>query len=214
MAIKSLNDKYMAIAVDSFHPQSVDKSDITLALLTEAKYETFRVAQIGFKIHNRLLEIMNIQGAGPRKKLSANNVSGKGLMEEFRDQTCLKPLNTLLTSLGIFSRSKGLDEIIWKGENANQGLNYKTVLFSSGFREDEHGIMRLDTTEENWDLVHYLIRDNREKLYNFVYLHIGINRVINEATEGLYQHQDPYDNEFLNPDIACFRAAMKRYEDK
>ncbi|MBI5421763.1 hypothetical protein HZA44_01365 [Candidatus Peregrinibacteria bacterium] len=126
---------FVNLVLPGSHPESVDNSDLTLGIVKRIVNDHFRVAQVGLALHGDVIEIANLQGAGPTSRYALSGLDPKRTFAQFEKILGIKPLNTLLAIAILFSKQRGeFRKIICDTGKKEAHLNYSTVLQALKFR--------------------------------------------------------------------------------
>ena len=164
VAPKPLPRGYHAIIDSRFH---IDGADYTFGILRKKMDTFFRIAQLGFKVYPDHLEIMNLQGSGPRDKYKRNGLDTKRLYQNLQRAMCgMKPINALVGVLAILAKENpDLQSILYR-HNTNCavcGINYTTVLQAAKFRETVNGVLSLDLSLDERKILQRITGANPER---------------------------------------------------
>lgn len=170
----------------------IDDSDICLAISKnleknrESGYElNARIAQVGFQISNTRLRIMNIQGAGPKKKLLYAGVNRKKLYDTVQNNIHLKPMNALLGVVADYAQIHGFEAMDWHGSNA-EFKKYPTILNALQFRERTPRVFELDLMAVNRKkILSRVTGANPEKIENYQKLYSTFKPLLDRLNLGI-----------------------------
>lgn len=164
---------FVNLVLPGSHPESVDNSDLTLGIVKHIVNDYYRVAQVGLALHGDVIEIANLQGAGPTIRYALSGLDPKKTFAQFEKKLGIKPLNTLLAIAILFSKQRGeFRKIVCDTQRKEAHLNYSTVLQALKFRPvpETKGQLDLDLGIEPSKLLERVIgksdakRDSFEKI--------------------------------------------------
>jgi hypothetical protein len=160
-------------------PDSIDGGDLTLATITRFEDRFLRTAQVSAKIADSRLKILHLQGAGPTNVYRRVGADRDALFNQFREDTQLKPINTLLATLLLEAKEKGFEKAAWAGQD-HYHLKPDAILQALKFRRNQRKIFELDFNTPDEQILKRLIGSSAEKAEVF----FGIREKIQELIDG------------------------------
>lgn len=167
MSPRFIPESYEAIVIPKESQFAVDGADFTCGILEQMMETYFRVAQLGFIMHEDELEIVNLQGSGPAKKYSQYRLDTKKTYNKLRRAlNGMKPINALVGVIAMLAKQDSrFRRIICNIKKPNCGtLNYETILHAAKFRKAPHeGILALDLSLDEHDILRRITGADHEK---------------------------------------------------